>query len=529
MADGALPPFKLLSKAGVKLDGTQLEGDYYTDALWCRFDRERPRKMGGYRVSNPLMHGPSRGLFIAAQDSDISTVHNGWSDGIEVIQVQETGLALGPPPIDRTPSGFVASPENLWIADTLYNVGDTNTAIIAVAVPAATTIASTTQATIYFGDLNDTAALDALSPTDGPSTTAGGLFCMSPYLVVYDVAGYVTWSAPNEPDNFATADGGGGVAGARIAATKVVCGIPLRGGPGNSPAALLWTLNTLVRMSFVGGTPVFSFDTISTDITVMSQKAIVESDGVYIWAGTDRFYIFNGVVRELPCELLKNWFFDNMNYSCHEKTFAFRNPRWGEIWFCFPYGNATECTHAAVYNYRYGTWYPTLLPNGGRSAGAFQQILRYPMLMGSTEITSGGGLYRLWQHEFGVDEVLTDLGVTNAVQSYFETADIALPTGTFGQAANLWLSPEKLEPDFVLSGALSVTLRARKYAMSPEPDLKTVTFDPAQFDPAHPQTYTVPFKKMGRINRIRIESNVVGGDYQLGDTLCIATPEQSRQ
>jgi len=403
MADPFL--FKVLSKAGVKLDGTQLEGDYYTDALWSRIDRGRPRKMWGYRVSSALMHGPSRGLLLYAQDSDVSTLHNGWSDGIEVVQVDETGLALTPP-VDRTPSGFVADPNNLWIMDAMYNLGDTNTAIIAVAPPSAITIANTTPGTIYYGDLNGTAALAELSPTDGPSTTAGGLFCMAHYLVVYDVAGYVTWSAPNEPDNFATADGGGGEAGARVAATKIVCGIPLRGGPGNSPAALLWSLNSLIRMSFNGGSTIFSFDTVSTDITVLSQKAIIESDGVYVWPGTDRFYIFNGVVRELPNELIRNWFFDNMNYQAHEKSFAFRNPRWGEIWFCFPYGNATECTHAAVWNYRYDTWYPTLLPNGGRSAGVQGQTLRYPMMMGAAEVNSGVGDFRLWQHEYGVDEVL---------------------------------------------------------------------------------------------------------------------------
>lgn len=526
MAEAAPFVFKVLSKPGVKLDGTQLEGDFYTASLWCRMDRGRPRKMGGYRVASDLMHGPSRGLLLYAQDSDVSTLHNGWASGIEVVQVDETGLALTPP-FDRTPIGFVADANNLWIMDALYNVGATNTAIIAVAPPSAITIANTTPGTIYFGDLNATTALVVLNPTDGPDETAGGLFCMAPYLVVYDIAGYVTWCAPNEPDNFATADGGGGAAGARVSATKIVCGIPLRGGPGNSPAALLWSLSSLIRMSFNGGSTVFSFDPVSTDITVLSQKAIIESDGTYLWPGTDRFYIFNGVVRELPNELIRNWFFDNMNYQCREKTFAFRNPRWGEIWFCFPFGNATECTHAAIYNYRYDCWYPTVLPNGGRSAAAFSQILRYPMMMGALD--TGLGAERLWQHEIGVDEVISS-GVVNAVRSYFTTADIALPTGFGGaQPVDLQIAFSRVEPDFVLDGALTVTLAARKYAMADEVDLKTVTFDPAAFDPAEPQTYTVPFKKMGRINRLTFESNVVGGDYQLGDTVGLAQPEQSRQ
>lgn len=520
-----LTPLRIVSKAGVKRDGTQFEGDYNTDSQWCRWDRGKPRKMGGYRLSSVFMHGPSRGMILHAEGL-ITQLHNGWEDGIERVQIDNSGLALGPP-VDRTPAGFAADPENLWISDVMYNVGATNTAILAVAPLSATSIANETPGTIYFGDINGAAALTALAPTDGPASTAGGLFVVPPYLFVYDVAGYLTWSAPNEPDNFATADGGGGTAGGRIAKTKLVGGLPLRGGPGNSPAFLVWSLDSLIRGSFVGGTPVFSFDTVSADITVMSQKALIEYDGVYIWPGLDRFYVFNGVVRELPNDLNRNWFFDNLNYDHAEKVFAFKNPRWGEIWICFPFGTATECTHALIYNIRLNTWYSTVLPNGGRSGAAMAQILRYPMMMGAIEIGSSG-LYRLWQHEFGTNEII-DASTVNAIQSYFDTQDFTLPTGMLGDAVEKWLDISRLDPDLVLAGNLTVTQKTRKYPMADSVDAATKTFDPSAFDPAQPQSYTVPLKNMGRINRFRFESNVVDGNFQMGETLAMVRAVEQRQ
>ena len=63
-------------------------------------------------------------------------------------------------------------------------------------------------------------------------------------------------------------------------------------------------------MSFVGGAPVFDFDTLSHNISVMSAASIIEYDSVYYWPGVDRFYVFDGVLRELQNEMNRNWFFD---------------------------------------------------------------------------------------------------------------------------------------------------------------------------------------------------------------------------
>ena len=40
--------FALDTKAGIQRDGTIFDKEFYSDGQWVRFQRGRPRKMGGY-------------------------------------------------------------------------------------------------------------------------------------------------------------------------------------------------------------------------------------------------------------------------------------------------------------------------------------------------------------------------------------------------------------------------------------------------------------------------------------------------
>jgi hypothetical protein len=178
--------------------------------------------------------------------------------------------------------------------------------------------------------------------------------------------------------------------------------MPLRGGPGNSPSGLLWSADSLIRMSYVGGTAVFEFDTLSAQSSILSAQSVIEYDGIFYWLGTDRFLSFNGVVREVPNTLNLNFFFDNLNYAMRQKVFAYKVPRFGEIWWCFPKGDSIEPDHAIIYNIRENTWYDTPLPNGGRGAGLFPAVLPQPLMTGvapqdaqatAITVTAGGTGY----------------------------------------------------------------------------------------------------------------------------------------
>jgi hypothetical protein len=102
--------------------------------------------------------------------------------------------------------------------------------------------------------------------------------------------------------------------------------------------------------------------------------------------------MYNGVVKEIPNVMNQNWFFDNLNYSQRQKVWASKVPRFGEIWWFYPRGNATECNDAIIYNVRENTWYDAGSALGARrSAGYFSEVFHYP-ITSDTEVNTTGAV-----------------------------------------------------------------------------------------------------------------------------------------
>lgn len=531
-----LQPVNVKSKPGIKRDGTKFEGDYYVDGQWVRFQRGLPRKIGGYRQISNYMTGIVRQLHTQALNNFVYT-HAGHQNGIQQFTIDSSGNASAP--IDRSPVGYVANNNYNWMFDAMYDGAGGGNVVIAHPAETLLDISNATNYSAYIGNIYGTSALTQI-PTAGVS---GGIVVLHPYLFMYSSNGYIKWSDANDPTNFTTGDAGD----AFIASSKIVKGLPLRGG-GQNPAGLFWTLDSLIRCFYTGGTDVFSFDTITSASSVLASNGIIEYDGIYYWVGLDRFLMYNGVVREVPNELNINFFFDNLNYTYANKVFAYKVPRFGEIWWCFPKGESTEPNHAVIYNVREGTWYDTELPNGGRSAGIYAQVFQSPILAGvdpilppvgdlriteasDSRITeadndfritdTGFTQYKIWRHESGVDQI--DGATINAVQSYFETGDISLLTTDSPQSRSIHVS--MIEPDFVQSGDMTVRITGRINARSPEINGPIMTF-PDQA--TTPEQQPVFFKEQRRELRFRFESNTIGGDYQMGQVIVHLQPSDGR-
>ena len=68
--------FALDTKPGVQRDGTVFDKEIYSDGRWIRFQRQRPRKVGGYRQITEYFAGPSRGIFVVPRNN-FSNIYNG--------------------------------------------------------------------------------------------------------------------------------------------------------------------------------------------------------------------------------------------------------------------------------------------------------------------------------------------------------------------------------------------------------------------------------------------------------------------
>lgn len=511
--------YPLSVQAGIKRDGTPLDGNYYADGLWCRFRNGRPKKIGGYKemvnlnsvtVPANVPTVPVRAVEICMA-SPMAFVHAFHGNGLTQVAVDENGN--GAACVDRTPGGFVAG-DYVWSTDLLWDSVGGKTRLVAHAANTLADITSDVATDIFYGTGPDVAALVSLTASGAPQVS-GGICVLQPFLFAYGSNGLIANSDANKPTVWANGQFNNS---ANVASTKVIVGMPLRGGA-NAPAGLFWALDSLIRVSFIGGSAIWRYDTLSDQISILSSKCVVEVDGVYYWPGVDRWLMYNGAVKELPNPLNQDFFFDNLNWSQRNKVWGTKVPRWGEIWWFFPKGNSVECNWAVIYNYRENTWYDTPIT---RASGIAPRELPLQIWSDSASNNDGaGGVkgFRLFLHESGKDAVVN--GQVAAIRSYWETSSFGWasggPSGQGAENPNVLTRTTRIEPDYVGVGPLNFSLVGTSYAL----DTQGETFPPdgpVAFQPKASES-VVDLRSQIRLPRLHVESNTQGGDYFFGKTL----------
>jgi len=344
---------------------------------------------------------------------------------------------------------------------------------------------------------------------DNNISVSGGIVMLFPYLFAYGSNGLIQNCAAGDFSNWTSADSNSN----NVSSTKVVKGLPVRGGT-TSPAGLFWTLDSVVRVTYAPttvGTQTFywKYDLITQQSSIMSSQCVIEYDGIFFWVGTDRFLMYDGIVKEVENKYNNNYFFDNLNYAQRQKVWVSKVPRWGEIWWFFPSGDSTECNDAVVFNVRERVWYDAGMALGARrSAGVFSEVFLRPIWGGTEQNTAGK--YTLWQHEKGNNEIYTNQ--VNAIDSFIETNVIGSTIGLVGTVQqpgdNVWTRIERIEPDFVQVGDMEMIVTGKSYA-----DDVDDPSDPYVFGP---ETLKIDMKEQRREMRLRFRSNTQNGDYFMG-------------
>lgn len=502
--------YTLQSQPGIKRDGTLLEGEFCSDGQWVRFQRGKARKMGGFREITTALTGPIRKLLVWSR-KDINSIILFSSSKIETLLLDNSLTGNGV--TDRTPAGFTTDANNIWTADTQFDAagGTSASIVLAHCNKALVNIDDDTASKPYWA-LASSASSQFVSITDAPSVS-GGVAVLHPYTILFGSDGFVAWSDANQPQVWSASTVPGDAGTNRATSSKIVACLPVRSG---QLAGLLWALDSVIRMDYIGGAAIWRFTPVSGQSSILAQNSVIEYDGAYFWIGVDRFMYFDSSVKELPNDMNQNWFFDNLNYSHAQKIWATKIPRFGEIIWFFPFGSSTECNRAIVFNVRLKTWYDFSL---SRSAGFYSQVRHYPLWAGST--ASEGGTFDLYQHEIGKNLVSGD--TETAIQSYFVTQNFGYPTGGVGdsqQGANRWTRLTRVEPDFIQTGDMTCTVQGSEFAQSPAEPETMYTFSPT--------TGKIDMREQRRHVLLKFESNTLDGFYEAGKIIVHTEPGDNR-
>lgn len=247
--------------------------------------------------------------------------------------------------------------------------------LMAHAAPNLLSINNSTEGLIYGGDITTTGVLTEISTSH--QKCSGGIVSLYPYFFKYGNDGVLSWTLHPFGD-WADAKT------AAITGTKIINGIRTRGGSG-SPSGLFWSTNSLIRATFIGGDPQFQFDVVQDKVYLMSENCVVTvpETNITYFIGIDQFYQYTGILRPLPNNMSRDYFFDNVDLTYRNKIFGIYKPKKHEIWWSYPVKGSVENSNVIIYNIESETWYDSI---HARSAGFEPGFLPYPIETDSTTL-----------------------------------------------------------------------------------------------------------------------------------------------
>lgn len=119
---------------------------------------------------------------------------------------------------------------------------------------------------------------------------------------------------------------------------------------------LVWSDVALYSMQYVGAPVVWSVQLLGDNLTIISPNSTAIASGVVYWMGEDKFYVYDGSVRTLPCTL-RQYVFSDFNKGQSQQVFAGTVEQFSEVWWFYCSANSETIDKYVVYNYLDNAWY----------------------------------------------------------------------------------------------------------------------------------------------------------------------------
>jgi hypothetical protein len=203
---------------------------------------------------------------------------------------------------------------------------------------------------------------------------------------------------------------------------------------------LVWTDISLYSMQYLGPPVVWGSQLLADNISILNDRAMGVASGVVYWIGEEKFYIYDGRVQTLPCDL-REYVFRDFNYQQVQQVFAAVNDRFNEVWWFYCSANATLNDKYVVYNYVEKIWY---YGNISRTAWTDSSIV--------SDLPIAASDSRLLYHETGCDDNST--GTPVAIPAYITSSEFDIDDGH--NLGFVW----RVLPDLTFRGSTTSTPQA---------------------------------------------------------------------
>jgi hypothetical protein len=265
---------------------------------------------------------------------------------------------------------------------------------------------------------------------------------------------------------------------------------------------VVFTDSSVYSLQYLGPPLVWGSQLLGDNISIASQNAAIVASGRVYWMGVDKFYIYDGRIQTLRCDLRRH-IFGNINLAQNQQIFSGTNEGFNEIWWFYCTANSSVVDAYVVYNYAEDVWYYGTM---GRTAWLDSGLRDYPLAATYSN--------NLVNHEQGIDDNVS--GTPTAIEAYIESAEFDIDDGeNFGF---VW----RMVPDLTFQGSTAQTpqVTMTMYGMNGSGSGFNTEASKAvsQTSTATIEQFTniVYTRIRGRQMIIKIASSGVGTTWQLG-------------
>jgi hypothetical protein len=216
---------------------------------------------------------------------------------------------------------------------------------------------------------------------------------------------------------------------------------------------LVFTDAAVYSMQYQGPPFVWGFQPLATNSSIVGPNAVVTVHDITYWMGVDKFYVYNGRVQTLPCEL-RQFVYDDINLTQQFQFHAGINDAFSEVWWYYCSANSDTIDKYVVYNYLENVWY---YGNLARTAWIDTPLRQVPVAAGY------GG--QILYHETGNDD--GSVNPPAPIECFIQSSDFDIGEGhNFGF---VW----RIIPDLTFDGSTTPTpsadfsVRPRQFPGSP--------------------------------------------------------------
>jgi hypothetical protein len=267
---------------------------------------------------------------------------------------------------------------------------------------------------------------------------------------------------------------------------------------------VIFTDQALYSMQYVGAPYYWKTQLLGDNISIMGQNAAALASGVVYWMGKEKFYLYDGRVQTLDCDLRK-FVFNNINQAQNQQVFGSTIEAFNEVWWFYCSANSMTIDSYVVYNYLEKVWY-----YGTMARTAWIDSGLYVSPIGATVNN------RLVFQESGVDD--NETGTAVGIDAYISSSEFDIGDGH--NFAFVW----RILPDLTFSGSTDGTSPEATMTLYPMYSSGSGTNNPRSNTAysinlqANPETFTgeVYTRVRGRQLIIKMESTKVGTTWQLG-------------